>query len=322
MIRSTDAEQELELVVAEADSPASDVRRLVLRRPDGGELPVWTPGAHVDLHLGDLTRQYSLCGDPTDRTQWSVAVLREADGRGGSTYVHDKVEAGETVTVRGPRNHFPLVPSPRYVFVAGGIGITPILPMVAEAEAAGADWVLHYGGRTRGSMAFADELVERYADRVQLHPHDETGLLDLAAILGGSSDDSLVYCCGPEPLLVAVGQGCAAWPEGSLHVEHFSPKEVVSTGADEAFEVELSESGRTLTVPADRSVLAVLEEAGVGILSSCTEGTCGTCETGVLGGEVEHRDSLLSPAEQEANDVMFVCVSRARHGCPKLVLEL
>jgi ferredoxin-NADP reductase len=322
MSRSTDVEERLTLVVAETAEAADGVRTVVLRRPDGGDLPAWTPGAHVDLELGGgLVRQYSLSGSPAERRQWRVAVLREAESRGGSIYVHEQLSEGDEVAVRGPRNHFPLVPSPRYVFIAGGIGITPLLPMVAEAQAAGADWRLEYGGRTRSSMGFVDELVDAYADRVRVHPQDETGLLPLGEILQ-PDEDTLVYCCGPEPLLQAVEATCATWPSGSLHLERFRPKDLGERDVAAAFRVELALTGGTLDVPADRSVLAVLEEAGVPILSSCTEGTCGTCETGVLGGEVDHRDSLLTQEEQAANDVMFVCVSRARSGCPKLLLEL
>jgi ferredoxin-NADP reductase len=234
--------------------------------------------------------------------------------------VHDALVEGAVVEVRGPRNHFPLVPAPRYLFVAGGIGITPILPMIDAADAAGAEWELHYGGRSRRSMAFLQSLEEATGQRVTLHPQDEVGLIDLESLLGTPRPDTLVYCCGPEPLLVAVEQRCADWPEGSLHVERFAPKDVGEPVLTGAFEVELALSGLSLTVPPEKSVLQVVEEAGIDVLSSCTEGTCGTCETTVLSGEVDHRDSLLTPAEQAANDTMFVCVSRS--ASPRLVLEL
>ncbi|MCW2793517.1 MAG: phthalate 4,5-dioxygenase reductase subunit [Nocardioides sp.] len=321
MSRSTDIEESLSLVVAQTADVADALRILVLRRPDGADLPPWTPGAHVDLELGGLVRQYSLSGSPTERRQWRVAVLREPESRGGSAYVHDKLGVGDEVEVRGPRNHFPLVPSPRYVFVAGGIGVTPLLPMLAEAQAAGADWRLDYGGRSRSSMGFVDELVDAYGDRVRLHPQDEVGLLPLPEILR-PTPETLVYCCGPEPLLQVVEAACVGWPSGSLHLERFTPKDLGARDEAVGFQVELAHTGVTLDVPPDRSVLSVLEEAGVPILSSCTEGTCGTCETGVLGGEVDHRDSLLTAEEQAADDVMFVCVSRARSGCPRLVLDL
>jgi ferredoxin-NADP reductase len=217
-------EHETDLVVREARAAAADVVVLTLADPRGGELPPWTPGAHVDLILGDdLTRQYSLCSSPSTPDVWRLGVLRAPDSRGGSDWVHTALGPGTTVRVRGPRNHFPLVSSPRYLFIAGGIGITPILPMIAEAEAAGADWHLHYGGRQRASMAFLDELAG-YGDRVTIVPQDEVGMLDLESILGTPQPDTLVYCCGPEGLLSAVEQFCESWPSGILHLERFSAK--------------------------------------------------------------------------------------------------
>jgi ferredoxin-NADP reductase len=223
------------------------------------------------------------------------------------------------VDIRGPWNHFALEPSPRYIFIAGGIGITPILPMVARAEAAGAEWTLMYGGRTRASMAFVDELAA-YGDKVTTWPQDEHGLIDLDALLGTPADDALVYVCGPAPLLTAVEERCQSWPSGALHLEHFTAKEVGAPVLDEPFEVELARSGRVLTVPTDRSVVDVLDEAGVLVLTSCGEGTCGTCETRVLGGVPDHRDSVLTPQEQARNDCMMVCVSRSCTA--RLVLDL
>jgi ferredoxin-NADP reductase len=309
-----------DLLVARAERIATDVVLLTLRRPDGGDLPAWAPGAHLDLVLRpDLTRQYSLCGDPADRSALHVAVQCERAGRGGSLWVHERLTAGASVRVRGPRNNFPLVHSERYLFLAGGIGITPIRPMVAAVDAAGADWRLVFGGRTRAAMAFADELADRYGDRVSLRPQDEAGLLDLDALLGEPAAGTLVYCCGPESLIDAVERRCRAWPPGGLHVERFAAAAAERDGGG-AFEVELTLSGLTVTVPAGTSVLQAVEEAGVRVLSSCREGTCGTCETPVLGGVPDHRDSLLTDAERAANDTILICVSRAR--TPRLVLEL
>ncbi|MFJ8357709.1 PDR/VanB family oxidoreductase [Streptomyces sp. NPDC093984] len=307
---------EAELVVDRREPAAEGVIALTLRHPLGEELPAWEPGAHVDVLLGPgLERQYSLCGDPADRQAWRIAVLREADGRGGSAHVHEQVREGDKVRVRGPRNHFPLHASPRYRFIAGGIGITPILPMLAAAEAAGAEWTLLYGGRTRRSMAFTAEL-ERYGDRVTVAPQDETGLLDLASVLDDVPDGTLVYCCGPGPLLDAVEERC---PAGTLRVERFQPKERPA-GDDGEFEVVLAQSGRTLTVPPHVSVLDTVRDAGVEVLFSCTEGTCGTCETDVLEGTPDHRDSVLTPEERESGETMMICVSRCRGG--RLVLDL
>ncbi|MEH0574156.1 MULTISPECIES: PDR/VanB family oxidoreductase [Streptomyces] len=307
---------EAELVVGQREFAADGVLALTLRHPLGEALPAWEPGAHVDVVLGPgLERQYSLCGDPGDRHAWRIAVLREPDGRGGSAYVHEQLGQGDKVRVRGPRNHFALRTAARYRFIAGGIGITPVLPMLAAAEAAGADWTLLYGGRSRNSMAFTGELA-RYGDRVTVAPQDETGLLDLGSVLDALPEGALVYCCGPGPLLDAVEERC---PSGALHVERFQAKDQPA-GQDGEFEVELAQSGRTLTVAPGVSVLDTVRAAGVEVLFSCTEGTCGTCETDVLEGTPEHRDSVLTAEEREAGETMMICVSRCLG--KKLVLDL
>lgn len=319
---TTVREHEGDLVVESVDVVAEDVVALTLVDPDGAALPPWTPGAHVDLLLDEgLVRQYSLCSDPADSRVIRVGVLRAPASRGGSVFVHERLAVGSTVRVRGPRNHFPLVSSPRYIFIGGGIGITPLLPMVAEAEAAGADWHLYYGGRSRSSMGFVGEL-ERYGDKVTLVPQDESGVLDLDSILGDPRDDTLVYVCGPEGLLGAVEARCgASWPEGSLHLERFAAKEIEApSGGERSFEVELAATGITLTVPPDRSVFDVLQDAGISVMGSCHEGICGTCEQVVLEGDVDHRDSVLSESEQAANDAMMICVSRCTSD--RLVLDL
>jgi cytochrome P450/ferredoxin-NADP reductase len=313
-------ELETEARVAAKRGAADGVVTLALHALGDSPLPPWEPGAHVDLVLGEApTRQYSLCGDPAERSEYRLGILRDPAGRGSSLHVHDRLAEGDTVRIRGPRNNFPLVPSPRYLFIAGGIGITPVLPMIAAAERSGADWRLVYGGRQRTSMAFLDELA-RYGDRVSVRPQDETGLLDLDALLGAPQPDTLVYCCGPEPLLAAVEQRCAGWPPRSLHVERFAPRPQAEPVRTAAFEVRLARSGLTLPVPPERSVLGVVEEAGIAVLSSCTEGTCGTCETTVLDGVPDHRDSVLDETERAANDCMMICVSRS---CSeRLVLDL
>jgi ferredoxin-NADP reductase len=315
-------EHEADLVVVHKETVAEGVVTLTLADAAGQELPAWTPGAHIDLVLSDpsLTRQYSLCSHPTDRRTWRVGVLREPKSRGGSQFIHDVLQAGDMVRIRGPRNHFALVDAPRYVFIAGGIGITPILPMVAAVNAVGADWQLLYGGRRRASMAFLDELAA-YGNRVRICPEDEEGLMPLSSVLAPPRDDTLVYCCGPEPLLVAVEGWCASWPVGSLHFERFKAKPTeAAPPAVETFEVVLQRTGITVTVPPDKSILEVVEAAGLYVLSACREGICGTCEQAVLEGVPDHRDSVLTPAEREAGEVMMICVSRS---CtPRLVLDL
>jgi ferredoxin-NADP reductase len=303
----------IEVVVRRKEIVADGVVSLTLCHPDGDVLPRWEPGAHVDLLLPNgLARQYSLCGDPADRSVLKLAVLHEPNSRGGSRYVHERLCAGDRVRVRAPRSNFGLVEAQRYLFIAGGIGITPIVPMLAAVHR---DWRLVYGGRTRSSMAFAEALCRRYGERVSVLPQDETGLLPLDELLAELDPDTAVYCCGPEPLLAAMEERC---PPGTLHVERFTPQP--DTGPRGSFEVALARSGRTLLVPEGKSILETIEDAGITVLSSCQEGTCGTCETAVLDGEPDHRDSLLTPAERETGDIMMICVSRALGG--RLVLDL
>jgi len=308
------------LVVIGKEIAADGVVTLVLARPDGGRLPDWAPGAHIDVTLANgATRQYSLCGDRWDAHTYRVGVLREVAGRGGSAYVHDELAVGDVVAFGGPRNNFALVPSTRYLFVAGGIGITPIVPMVHQADLVGADWSLLYGGRSRSSMAFVDDLA-RHGDRVHVHPQDEQGLLPLAAWLSEAREDTVVYCCGPAPLLAAVEDATAHWPPHRLRTERFTAAELGAPVRDEPFEVELARTGTTITVPPRTSVLAAAREAGATALSSCEQGTCGTCETTVLAGVPDHRDSILADHERAAGDCMFPCVSRS---CTdRLVLDL
>lgn len=308
------------LVVTAKDPLSDGVVALTLAQPDGDRLPDWTPGAHIDVVLPNGTaRQFSLCGDRWDAHTYRIAVLREPDGRGGSAYVHDTLRVGDLVGLGGPRNNFPLVPADRYLFVAGGIGITPLLPMIEQAHALDADWRLLYGGRRRTSMAFLPELA-RYGEQVVVAPEDEYGLLDLPGWLGTPRPGTRVYCCGPAPLLAEAERRCAAWPPHSLRVERFTPKEFGAPVRPGPFDVELRRSGRTVRVPDGSSVLAAVRMAGVGVLSSCQQGVCGTCETTVLGGLPDHRDSILADHEREAGDRMYICVSRSR--TDRIVLDL
>lgn len=310
------------VVVARRTLLTDEIVELELRNADGSALPDWDPGSHVDVVLSeDLVRQYSLCGDPDDRSCWRIAVLREPDGRGGSRRIHDELNEGTRVSVRGPRNLFPLEDSRNYVFIAGGIGITPLLPMISTAARSGARWSLHYGGRSLQSMAFTDRARDLSGGDVRFYPQDQVGIIDLAAALGNPDPDTLIYCCGPEPLLAAVEERCrTSWPSRALHVERFAPRAVIGDEVDEAFEVELVQSGLTVTVEPGESILTVVEDAGVPILSSCMEGTCGTCEVPVLEGIPDHRDSVLTEREREAHATMLICVSRA--ATSRLVLDL
>ncbi|MFC9557515.1 PDR/VanB family oxidoreductase [Rhodococcus sp. NPDC056960] len=304
--------------MAAVDEAADGVRSLVLTSPDG-EFPSWQPGSHIDLVLADgLERQYSLCGDPAERDTWRIAVLREPRSRGGSEFVHEKLSVGDRVRVRGPRNHFPMPDADDYLFVAGGIGITPILAMVEEADRRGKNWTLLYGGRTRASMAFLDRL-HKYGDRVVVSPQDTHGLLDLAGFLATATPDTAVAACGPSPLLDALGVVCASMPAVRLHVERFTAP-VRDFGPATAFDVELARSGKTIRVGEDQSILTAVRAAGVTAYSSCAEGICGTCETTVLGGVPEHRDAVLADEERAESNSMMICVSRCTSST--LVLDL
>jgi ferredoxin-NADP reductase len=308
----------VDVVVLSRRTESEGVVSLELGPASGGPLPPWAPGAHIDVVLPTgPSRQYSLCGAVGDES-WRIAVLREPESRGGSEWIHEHVREGMRLRVRGPRNHFPLLDSPRYLFLGGGIGITPLLPMISQVHASGAEWALYYGGRVRGSMAFLPEL-EAYGGHVRVQAQDRLGMLDLAAILGRPAESTLVYCCGPAGLIDAVERQCERWPAGSLHVERFSTV-AAPAGSNTEFEVELRSSAVTLRVPPELSILEAVENAGVPVLSSCAEGTCGTCETSVLEGEVDHRDVVLGEDEKEAGDTMMICVSRARGG--RLVLDL
>jgi ferredoxin-NADP reductase len=297
--------------VVELRRESDRVVSVLLADPLRRLLPAWEPGAHIDLGLPEHVRQYSLCGDPADRRSYRVAVLREQVSRGGSAYVHELLRPGELVEVGGPRNNFPLVPAAEYVFVAGGIGITPLLAML---PAAGERWRLVYGGSTRRSMAFLDRLEGD--PRVQVRLQDVHGLLDLPAALGEPREGVAVYCCGPEPLIAAVERACADWPAGTLHVERFVAAPT-STATDVAFDVVAARSDVRLTVPPGESALDVLEAAGLGPANACREGICGSCRTRVLAGVPEHRDALT---DRDATDSVMPCVSRAR--TPELVLDL
>jgi ferredoxin-NADP reductase len=309
----------VEMRVAAKRPLSEGVIALELTPLDGAEAPAWEPGAHVDLHLpGGMIRQYSLCGDPADRGSLLVAVLREEEGRGGSRHLHDVTAVGDVLPVAGPRNNFALDPSLRYLFIGGGIGITPLVPMIAAARAGGAEWSLLYGGRSRATMAFLPELAGE--EGVTIVPEDELGLLDLASAMREAQPETLIYCCGPEPLLHAVEEAAAHWGAEALRLERFKARDDLPGGPGTAFEVVLDRSGISLTVEPGQSILDAVAAAGVPVPSSCQEGTCGTCETIVLEGEPEHRDSVLTPADRARNDCMMICISRARS--ERLVLDL
>lgn len=315
-------ETRFEVLVASRTVETDTVVVFELSGVDGAPLPGWSAGSHIDVVLpGSEVRQYSLTGEPSPghADRWRIAVLLEDGGRGGSAWLHSSLEVGDSLTVAGPRNHFEFVPThgTSYVLVAGGIGITPISSMAAAAARAGVPYRVHYAGRSRSSMALLPSLVAAHGDALDLHVSDEESRLDLDALFAEMPPFTTTYCCGPARLIEAIEEAARG---RQLVVERFTPRQVGAPVLASSFEVELAATGVTVTVPPDRSILDVAEEAGALVLSSCREGTCGTCETVVLDGEVDHRDSILTSDEQEANDVMYVCVSRA--ACPRLVLDL
>ncbi|MEU8891651.1 2Fe-2S iron-sulfur cluster-binding protein [Streptomyces sp. NPDC048442] len=310
------------VTVGAVDRLAEGVVGLRLVPADGARTAEWSAGAHIDLVLpSGKVRQYSLYGDPEDTGGYRVAVLREPAGRGGSAEVHGLSE-GDRIAVRGPRNHFPLADAESLLFVAGGIGIVPFLPMIEEAERRGADWRLVYVGRSRAAMAFVRELEHYGTERVRVHPRDVADRPDLGALLAGSPEGTAVYCCGPQALMRAVEETMdTACPSGTLHLERFESSADKRQAADNLpFEVELAASGTVVAVPADQSVLEALREEAPGLSASCEDGLCGSCELRVLHGTPDHRDDVLSPSDRTRTDLMYPCVSRAQS--PRLVVDL
>ncbi|MGZ4521231.1 MAG: PDR/VanB family oxidoreductase [Mycobacteriaceae bacterium] len=309
--------RDLHLVISEIRTEAEDVRSLTLVAPDGAPLPAWDPGAHLDIVLpSGRLRQYSLCGDPADHGRYRMAVRRITDGGGGSREVHDRLDIGDLLTVRGPRNDFPFIPAESYLFLAGGIGITPILPMARAAAAAGVDWQFIYCGRSRETMPFLGELAELDPRRVWIRPDTEYGIpAGGAELLEHAPAGATVYCCGPLPMITGIRVDLPGSRARALHYERFSAPPILD---GTPFEVELARTGGVLSVAADRSALEVIRAAKPDVAYSCRQGFCGTCKVRLIAGTVDHRDNVLT-ADQRAENMM-ICVSRADGG--RLVLDL
>ncbi len=294
--------------------------------PPATELPGFSAGAHIDLHLGNgLVRSYSLLNDPQERQRYVIAVHHAPHSRGGSRYLHEAQRTGNALQISAPRNHFPLDESSPYnVFIAGGIGITPLLSMVARSQALGTPWKLYYGARTRQHAAFLPQLQAYQAASPQaelvFHFDKEPGgqMLDLNAIVAALPAGAHVYCCGPAPMLAAYEQATAALEAERVHMEHFAAQEAAATAG--SYTVELQRSGQTLHIQPGQTLLDGLIAMGAEPPYSCREGICGTCEVKVLCGEPDHRDMVLSKAEKAANDRMMVCCSGAKSST--LVLDL
>lgn len=311
----------LSLTVTEKKQLAEDILEVVLTPSDGVQIPGFVGGAHIDMHLTeDLIRQYSLTNPGDAPDCYKVAVALDANSRGGSVYVHDTLAVGATIPVGEPRNNFPLNEEAHIqYFIGGGIGITPMIAMIRHCEATRQDWRLVYATRSRERCAYHDEL-KAFGDKVVFHfDADSGGPLDVPGILPEQHVGTHIYCCGPEPLMHAVKDATAEWPAGHVHFEWFSADSETLDGENEEFDIVLDSSGTRLTVPTDKTVLEVLRDNGIPIASVCSEGVCGTCETYVLSGEIDHRDNVLTDEEKESNETMMVCCSRGRG---ELVLDL
>ncbi len=310
-------DQKLKVKVAARHVEALDINSFELVLPDGSDLPAFEAGAHIDVFLPGLpARQYSLCNDPIERKRYVIAVLRAEDSRGGSRTLADSVQVGDMLDIGVPKNHFALVGNAGHtLLLAGGIGVTPLLCMAETLARKGADFALHYASRTKARAAFLDRIeAAPYAPQARLWFDDTPGqTLDLPGVLDNPSPDTHLYICGPTGLLeaarkIATEQG---WSSDNVHYEYFSGS-VEHNDTDTAFELEIAETGKVITVARDQSVLAALQECGFDIPCSCEEGVCGMCLTTVVSGTPDHRDMYLTEAERARNDSFMPCCSRSR----------
>lgn len=315
-----------EVRVAAKLALCADIAQFELVHPDGAALPPFSAGAHVEVLLpGGFQRSYSLCNKPDETRRYLLGVLRDAQSRGGSQSMHERVAVGDTLRISAPRNHFPLVASARRsLLLAGGIGITPLLSMAWQLAGQGADFALHYCTRSAAHAGFAAILDQSpFADKVQHHLDDgpDHQKISLPALLSKPEPHTHVYVCGPQGFIDAVlgAAGQAGWAHEQLHKELFSA-EVVHEAGDGAFEVEIAGSGQVVQVGSQQTVVQALAAAGVDIAVSCEQGICGTCLTRVVSGTPLHRDQYLTEEEQAANDQFTPCCSRATSA--RLVIDL
>lgn len=316
----------LSVRVLRKELAALDICTFEMVDVNGGPLPAFSAGSHVDVQLpGGLTRQYSLCNDPKETHRYLIGVLRDAASRGGSSAMHDQVAVGQVLQISAPKNHFPLAhDARRSLLLAGGIGVTPILCMTERLAITGADFEMHYCARSRARMAFRERIsASEFAHRVQFHfdDGDAQQKLDIERLLAAPQDGLHLYVCGPKGFMDAVLNAARrlGWQESRLHYEFFSAA-VASSDRDASFEVKLASSGRIIVVPGGKTVTQALSEAGIEVQTACEQGVCGTCLTRVLEGVPEHKDLYLTPEEQAANDQFTPCCSRSKSAM--LVLDL
>lgn len=299
---------------------STSTTEFVFERPDGSRLPDWSPGAHIDVVLpSGKIRQYSLCGDRWMPHQYRIAVQREENGTGGSAELHDELFPGDVISFGGPRNNFRLAPAQHYRFIAGGIGITALLPMIEQAILLNVEWQLLYLGRSLERMAYR-ELAEQYPEHVTIHTSQPHGRTSIRSWIGEPPADTMIYACGPESLLDTLPAECAALPEHLVRTERFTNNLADATVSSAPYEIQLKRRGQVLQAPGTTPVVDVLNQAGVEVITSCSQGVCGTCEIDVLAGDIDHRDAILDDEERSENTCMFPCVSRALS--QRLVLDL
>lgn len=309
------------LLVLSRREVALDVIELEFSSLDGAKLPKWNAGAHIDLHLSNgMTRQYSLMEGLIDPSNWRIAVLIEREGKGGSLEIEKDLEVGSVVNSEGPRNHFPLVNSEEYLFVAGGIGITPLIRMIDEVEKLSTPWRLAYLGRDESTMAYSADLLNTYGPRVELFISSQGNRFDVNKHINDLSPSTVIYSCGPERLMLALEEAVSSDELERVHVERFHPREITLTEPEHSFVVYCAKSDVEISVPEDESILVAADFEGIDVPGDCLEGTCGACETRVLEGEVDHRDSVLSAQARKEGDTMMICISRAKGN--RLVIDL
>jgi len=301
--------------ISEVRREADGILGLTIEDAQGRPLPKWSAGAHIELCVGDYNRKYSLCGSPEDDS-YHVAILREDMGRGGSRYIHDTIHAGAEIRMRGPANLFHLdETAPHVVLVAGGIGITPILAMADRLKTLGHSYELHYAGRSKSTMAFLDRVIQDHGAVLSLYAGDEGRRMDLSAVVAGLNDGAQIYACGPQRLLSTLETLTNDFPEGTYHFEHFSSNaSVIDPDKEQAFQVELADSGQVLNIASDTTLLDAILAAGIDVACDCREGLCGSCEVAVIEGEIDHRDMVLTRAERIESKRMMTCCSRGKDG--------
>jgi vanillate O-demethylase ferredoxin subunit len=316
----------IEVRVARKATEAEGITSFELVRADGGDLPAFEPGAHLDIHIpSGVVRQYSLCNPSNETHRYQIAVLRDPASRGGSEAMHATVGEGDLLKISVPRNHFPLSSGNGHtLLMGGGIGITPVLCMAEQLSRSGASFELHYCTRSQGRTAFYDALrAGSFAADVHFHFDDGSAeqRLNIAQKLSSCTSQTHLYVCGPKGFMDAVlGKARElGWPESRIHYEYFGA-EVVHKIDDGTFEVEIASTGKVISIAADKSITTALAEAGVEIPLSCEQGVCGTCLTRVVAGIPDHRDMYLTPAEQALNDQILPCCSRSKS--TRLVLDL